>query len=102
MIRGRRGEEGRFRRMQHATGRPYRDRVPGLRGRGGEGVGAVHGYMPRANALVVYTENAGGFVIPLEAVQGVHDGKVVVDIGRVDAVVRRAIAHAHDREEPGA
>jgi hypothetical protein len=69
---------------------------------GGEEFGAVRGYMPNANALVIYVENAGDFLVPLEAVQRVHDGKVLVDVGRLDAVVRRAIAHAHDREEPGA
>jgi hypothetical protein len=68
---------------------------------GGEEFGAVRGYMPN-NALVVYIENAGDFVVPLEAVQRVHDGKVIVDVGRLDAPVRQAIAHAHDREEPGA
>jgi hypothetical protein len=38
----------------------------------------------------------------LEAIQRVHDGKVIVDVGRLDARLREAIAHAHDREEPGA
>jgi hypothetical protein len=69
---------------------------------GGEEFGAVRGYLPQANALVVYIENAGDFVVPLEAIQAVHDGKVIVDVGRLDAAVRQAIAHAHDREEPGA
>ncbi|MDQ3828244.1 MAG: hypothetical protein M3361_02815 [Candidatus Tectomicrobia bacterium] len=69
---------------------------------GGEEFGAVRGYVPQTNALVVYIENAGDFVIPLEAIQGVHDGKVIVDVERLDARVRTAIAHAHDREEPGA
>ena len=69
---------------------------------GGEEFGAVRGYMPQANAVVVYIENGGDFVIPLEAVQAVHDGKVIIDVRGLDAVVRRAIAHAHDREEPGA
>jgi hypothetical protein len=69
---------------------------------GGEAFGAVRGYMPQSNALVVYIENAGDFVIPLEAIRAVHDGKVVVDPERLDARVRTAIAHAHDREEPGA
>jgi hypothetical protein len=69
---------------------------------GGEEFGAVRGYMPQTNALVVYIENAGDFVIPLEAIQRVHDGKVIVDVERLDARVRAAIAHAHDREEPGA
>jgi hypothetical protein len=35
---------------------------------GGEKFGAVRGYMPQANALVIYIENAGDFVVPLEAV----------------------------------
>ena len=68
---------------------------------GGEEFGAVRGYMSHANALVIYLENAGDFVVPLEAVQRVHDGKVIVDVGRLDARLREAIAHAHDREEPG-
>jgi hypothetical protein len=69
---------------------------------GGEAFGAVRGFMPQTNALVIYIENAGDFVIPLEAIQAVHDGKVIVNIARLDTPVRIAIAHAHDREEPGA
>lgn len=69
---------------------------------GGEEFGAVRGYVPGANALVVYVENAGDFVVPLEAVRSVHDGKVVLDAERIDKDLRRAIAHAHNREEPGA
>jgi hypothetical protein len=69
---------------------------------GGEEFGAVRGYLPNANALVVYIENAGDFVVPLEAVHRVHDGKVIVDVARLDTRLREAIAHAHDREEPGA
>jgi hypothetical protein len=57
--------------------------------------------MPNANALVIYIENAGDFVVPLEAVRRVHDGKVILDVERLDARLREAIAHAHDREEPG-
>jgi hypothetical protein len=69
---------------------------------GGEMFGAVRGYMPEANALIVYVENAGDFEVPLSAVQSVHDGKVVLDAERLDTRLRQAIAHAHDREEPGA
>jgi hypothetical protein len=69
---------------------------------GDEEFGAVRGYMPKTNALVVDIENAGDFVVPLAAVQQVHDGKVMVDVGQLDAHLREAIAHAHDREEPGA
>jgi hypothetical protein len=69
---------------------------------GGEEFGAVRGYVPNTNALVVYVENAGDFVVPLEAVRSVHDGKVILDAGRIDKRLRQAIIHAHDREEPGA
>ncbi len=68
---------------------------------GGETFGAVRGYAPHANALVIYVENAGDFDVPLEAVQRVHDEKVIVDVWRLDALLRGAIARAHDREEPG-
>ena len=69
---------------------------------GGEEFGAVRGDGPHAHALVIDIENAGDFVVPLEAVHRVHDGKVMVDVGRLDARLREAIAQAHDREEPGA
>jgi hypothetical protein len=52
--------------------------------------------------LIIYIENAGDFEVPAEAVRRVHDGKVIVDTRRLDARLRAAIAHAHDREEPGA
>ena len=69
---------------------------------GGETFGAVRGLVPRTNALIIYVESAGDFEVPAEAVRRVHDGKVIVDVGRLDARLRAAIAHAHDREEPGA
>jgi hypothetical protein len=69
---------------------------------GGETFGAVRGFVPEGNALIVYVENAGDFEVPLSAVQSVHDGKVVLDAERLDARLRQAIAHAHDHEEPGA
>jgi hypothetical protein len=69
---------------------------------GGEVFGAVRGYTPHTNTLVIYIENAGDFEVPVEAVQRVHDDKVIVDVGRLDPRIREAITHAHDREEPGA
>jgi hypothetical protein len=36
------------------------------------------------------------------AVRRVHDGKVILDAGRLDERLRQAIVHAYDREEPGA
>jgi hypothetical protein len=68
---------------------------------GGEAFGAVRGYVPDLNALVVYVENAGDFVVPLEEVHSVHNGKVILDAGRIDERLQ-AIGHAHDREQPGA
>ena len=47
---------------------------------GGEEFGAVRGYEPHANGLVIYIENAGDFEVPAEAVRRVHDGKVIVDV----------------------
>ena len=67
---------------------------------GKEGIGGVRAVAN--DHIVVYIENAGDFVVPLEAVHRVHDGKVVVDVGQLDPRLREAIAHAHDREEPGA
>jgi hypothetical protein len=69
---------------------------------GGEMFGAVRGAVAGTNAVVVYVENAGEFEVPLTAVQSVHDGKVILDAERLDKRLRQAIAHAHDREEPGA
>ena len=69
---------------------------------GGETFGAVRGLAPQTNAVIVYIENAGDFEVPAEAVRRVHDGKVIVDVGQLDVRLRAAIAHAHDREEPGA
>jgi hypothetical protein len=43
---------------------------------GGEPFGAVRGYVPDLDALVVYVENAGDFVVPLEEIHSVHDGLV--------------------------
>ncbi len=68
---------------------------------GGEEFGAVRGYVPGSDALVIYVENAGEFTVPLGAVQSVHDGKVLLDAKRIDVGLREAISHAHDREEPG-
>jgi hypothetical protein len=66
---------------------------------GGEEFGAVRQVRPGGRpALVVYVENGGEFVIPLDAVRAVHSGKVIVQISRLPAEVRSAIRHAHDAE----
>jgi hypothetical protein len=64
---------------------------------GGESVGAVRGV--GATNLDVYIENSGEFVVDGAAVVGVHDGKVILDVARVEPRLRHAIEHAHDRED---
>ncbi|MDE2182371.1 MAG: hypothetical protein KGJ78_05065 [Alphaproteobacteria bacterium] len=61
-------------------------------------VGAVR--RVHRDAIVVYVENAGDFTVPRSAVMEVDAGKVVLDCGRLDRSLRRAIGHAHDREDP--
>jgi hypothetical protein len=70
---------------------------------GGEVFGAVRHVAPHGRPeLVIYVENAGDFVVPLDAVEAVHAQKVIVNCSKLDARLREAIGHAHDAEEPGA
>jgi hypothetical protein len=63
--------------------------------------GAVRQVAPYGRReLVVYVENAGDFVIPFEAVNSVHLGKVIVNRDVLDLRLKEAIAHAHDAEDP--
>ena len=56
--------------------------------------------IPRTKEIIVFIENAGDFVVPVAAVRSVHDGKVILDGAQLDRPILRAIAHAHDREDP--
>jgi len=70
---------------------------------GGEDFGAVRQVTPHGRPeIVIYVENAGDFTVPLDAVQAVHAGKVILNCARLDRRLRVAIGHAHDAEEPGA
>src|SRR5881394_754096 len=62
-----------------------------------EEFGAVRQVRPQD--LVIYIEDAGDSVIPLSAVIDVIEGKVIVDIQKLDENVRRAIASAHRDED---
>jgi hypothetical protein len=53
----------------------------------------------RAQDLVIYIEDAGDTVIPLAAVSDVIEGKVIVDTGKLEPGVRRAIEDAHRDED---
>src|SRR2546428_12124454 len=70
---------------------------------GGEVFGAVRQVTPHDRPeLVVYVENAGDFVVSLEAVEAVHAQKGIVNCRKLEPRLREAIGHAHDAEEPGA
>jgi hypothetical protein len=69
---------------------------------GGDECGAVRDVLPGGRPeIVIYVENAGDFTVSAGAVCSVHDGKVVLAPSHLSQRMRDAIAHAHDREEPG-
>ena len=53
-----------------------------------------------ARDIRIYVENAGDFTVPLSAVREVVDDKVVLDCGKLDPALRKAIGHAHSGEDP--
>jgi len=65
---------------------------------GSEGIGAVRGVSP--DAIVIYVENAGEFIVPMSAVRKVHDQKVMLNPRLLDKALLDAIGHVHDREDP--
>ena len=68
----------------------------------GEECGAVRKVAPGGrDEITVYVENAGDFSVSFDAVLAAHDGKVVLDPGRIDRRLFDAIKRAHNREEPG-
>jgi len=70
---------------------------------GGEEFGAVRQVAPQGRPeLVIYVENAGDFVVPLDAVEAVHSQKVILNCRKLDRRLREAIGHAHEAEVPGA
>jgi hypothetical protein len=69
---------------------------------GAEEFGAVRAIAPGGRSeLVIYVENAGDFEVPLDAVESVHSGKVILTCAKLDRRLREAIGHAHDAEKPG-
>jgi hypothetical protein len=53
-----------------------------------------------AHAITVYIENTGDFIVPMSAVQDVHDQKVILNSGKIDLALKAAIARAHQGEDP--
>lgn len=65
------------------------------------GIGAVREVAPDGRPeIVIFVENSGDFVVPLDAVEAVESQKVILDAGKLDAKFREAIGHAHDAEDP--
>jgi len=67
---------------------------------GEDGIGSVRRLLPEENAIVVYVENAGDFVIPAKGVRAVHSGKVMLDVEHLPRPVLDAIANARKSEFP--
>lgn len=64
-----------------------------------EEFGAVRDVVPDGRPeLVIYVENSGEFVVPLDAVASVHDQKVIFDPDRLAPNLTEAIRKAHDAE----
>ena len=69
---------------------------------GTDPVGAVRELRSGSHpALIVYIENSGDITIPVPAIRAVHDGKVVLDLDKLEEGVRRALGHVRDSEVPG-
>jgi hypothetical protein len=67
---------------------------------GDEEVGAVREVAPGGRPeLLVDIENAGDFVVPLDAVTAVLEEKVIVDVNKLPDRLQNAIRHAHDAED---
>jgi hypothetical protein len=54
----------------------------------------------RKHEIVIYVENGGDFVVPLDAVMDVHSEKVILDSGKLDARLKETIRRAHSGEDP--
>ena len=68
---------------------------------GDKAFGAVRKVHPSGRMeIVVYVEGAGDFAIPLTAIASVHDDKVILNCGKLEHKLRRAIGHAHEGEDP--
>ncbi len=54
----------------------------------------------RAHEIVIYVENAGDFIVPMNAVKDVHSEKLILDSGKLDPKLKEAIRRAHSGEDP--
>jgi hypothetical protein len=61
--------------------------------------GAVRAVAPDHSWVTIYVENAGDFTVSTDAVVKIAFGKVTFDGNKLDIKLRRAIGHAHDKED---
>ena len=61
-------------------------------------VGAVR--QVRKHELIIYVENAGDFVVPLDAVKDADAEKVILDSGELPAKMLQAIRDREKAEDP--
>lgn len=64
-----------------------------------EEFGAVRQVAPDHSWVTVYVENAGDFTISTDAVVKIAFGKVTFDVSKLEPKLRKAIGHAHDKED---
>ncbi len=65
---------------------------------GGVAFGAVR--RVGAHELTIYIENSGDFSVPVSAVKSVYEDKVILDSGKLDDKLVKAISRAHVAEDP--
>lgn len=65
----------------------------------GEEFGSIRAIAPDHKSVTVYVENSGDFTVPAAAIVSVQNEKVTFDCAKLDAKLRAAIGHAHDRED---
>jgi hypothetical protein len=60
----------------------------------GKDFGTVRQVAPGGrDEIIVYIQNEGNFIVPVQGVRGAQDGKVVLDRAGLDDRLRNAIAH---------
>ena len=79
---------------------PIREEFLGVVHDGDAAIGAVREVRPGDSDFRIDVENGGEFWVPRSAVRNVYEDKVVLDCGKLDLVLKRAIGHAHDEEDP--
>jgi hypothetical protein len=69
---------------------------------GEKDLGAVRRVAPGGrDEIIVYIQNGGNFIVPLQAIRRVQDGRVILDRSGLDERLSRAISRAHEQVVTG-